>query len=85
MSLLINIIPLVVILALLFKKAAYAFAGLVGGILAVLIGGLEMSKATQMFVGGITKYVGHYSSNNLCCVSCNGFKGWKYRVISRIS
>jgi hypothetical protein len=58
MSLLINIIPLVVILALLFKKQHMLFAGLVGGILAVLIGGLEMSKATQMFVGGITNMLG---------------------------
>lgn len=58
MSLLINIIPLVVILALLFKKQHMLFAGLVGGILAILIGGLEMSKATQMFVGGITNMLG---------------------------
>lgn len=58
MSLLINIIPLVVILALLFKKQHMLFAGLVGGILAVLIGGLEMSKATQMFVDGITNMLG---------------------------
>ena len=58
MSLLINIIPLVVILALLFKKQHMLFAGLVGGILAILIGGLEMSKATQMFVDGITNMLG---------------------------
>lgn len=54
MSLLINIIPLVVVLALLFKKQHMLFAGLVGGILAILIGGLDMSQASQMFVGGIT-------------------------------
>ncbi len=34
------------------------FAGLVGGILAVLIGGLEFSKAAQMFVGGISNMLG---------------------------
>lgn len=54
MSLLINIIPLVVVLALLFKKQHMLFAGLIGGILAILIGGLDMSQASQMFVGGIT-------------------------------
>lgn len=54
MSLLINIIPLVVVLALLFKKQHMLFAGLVGGVLAILIGGLDMSQASQMFVGGIT-------------------------------
>ncbi|OZV11453.1 hypothetical protein CIW83_14305 [Tissierella sp. P1] len=58
MSLLINIIPLVVVLALLFKKQHMLFAGLIGGILAILIGGLEMSKASQMFVGGITNMLG---------------------------
>ncbi|MBU5436959.1 hypothetical protein KQI42_02995 [Tissierella sp. MSJ-40] len=58
MSLLINIIPLVVILALLFKRQHMLFAGLVGGILAILIGGLEFSKAAQMFVGGISNMLG---------------------------
>lgn len=58
MNLLINTIPLIVILALLFKRKHMLFAGLVGGILAVIIGGLEFQKASQMFVGGITNMLG---------------------------
>ncbi len=53
MNLLINIIPLAVIIVLLFKKQHMLFAGLVGGIIAVLIGGLDLAKASEMFVGGI--------------------------------
>jgi C4-dicarboxylate transporter len=58
MNLLISLIPLIVTLVLLFKKQHMLFAGLVGGILAILIGGLEFSKAAQMFVGGISNMLG---------------------------
>ncbi|CCQ98468.1 conserved membrane hypothetical protein [[Clostridium] ultunense Esp] len=58
MSLLINIIPLVVILALLFKRQHMLFAGLVGGILAILIGKIGLPQASQMFVGGIGNMLG---------------------------
>lgn len=58
MNLLINILPLILIVGLLFKRKHMLFAGLMGGILAVIIGGIDLQKASQMFVGGITNMLG---------------------------
>lgn len=53
MGLLINSIPLIVILVLLFMKKHMLFAGLIGGILAMIIGGIGIGQATGIFIGGV--------------------------------
>lgn len=58
MNLLINTLPLILILVLLFKRKHMLFAGLMGGILAVIIGGLEFQKVSQIFVGSIKNMLG---------------------------
>lgn len=58
MELLINVIPLVVILILLFMKKHMLFAGLVGGILAMIIGGIGIGEATGLFIGGVGNMLG---------------------------
>ncbi|GAA0352784.1 transporter [Bacillus horti] len=58
MSLLMNSIPLIVIIVLLYKRQHMLFAGLVGGVLAFIIGGLTVDQATSIFVGGISNMLG---------------------------
>lgn len=58
MELLINIIPLAVILVLLFMKKHMLFAGLVGGILAMIIGGIGIGEATGIFIGSVGNMLG---------------------------
>ncbi|WP_313165154.1 hypothetical protein [Sedimentibacter sp.] len=58
MSLLINVLPLIVVVVLLFKKKHMLLAGFAGGVLAIIIGGLEFSAATKMFVDGIANMLG---------------------------
>lgn len=58
MELLINVIPLVVILILLFMRKHMLFAGLVGGILAMIIGGIGIGEATGLFIGGVGNMLG---------------------------
>lgn len=58
MSLLINSLPLILILALLFKRKHMLFAGLMGGALAAVIGGIELQAASQIFVDGIKNMLG---------------------------
>lgn len=53
MSLFINIIPLAVILLLLIRKQHMLFAGLVGGVIAIIIGKMPLPQASGMFVDGI--------------------------------
>lgn len=45
-----SIVPLVIILALLFKRVHMLVAGLVGGILAMIIGGITIGRANQFFL-----------------------------------
>ncbi len=58
MRLLIHIIPLLVILILLFMRKHMLFAGLVGGILAMIIGGIGIGQATGIFIGGVGSMLG---------------------------
>lgn len=58
MGLLINVIPLVVIVVLLFMRKHMLFAGLVGGILAMIIGGIGIGQATGIFIGGVGNMLG---------------------------
>jgi Na+/H+ antiporter NhaC len=58
MDLLINVLPLLVILFLLFMKQHMLFAGIVGGVLAILIGGISVGEATGIFIGGIGNMLG---------------------------
>jgi Na+/H+ antiporter NhaC len=53
MSLLLKLIPLIVIIVLLVMRKHMLFAGLVGGILAILIGGIPIPAATGIFLGGV--------------------------------
>ncbi|GAA0729645.1 hypothetical protein GCM10008905_29930 [Clostridium malenominatum] len=48
-----TVIPLVVILALLFKKVDMLVAGLVGGVMAMLIGGITLAQANDFFLKAI--------------------------------
>ncbi|KYZ75802.1 citrate transporter [Anaerosporomusa subterranea] len=47
---LISVLPLIVILVLLFKRVNMIAAGLVGGILAMLIGGISLAAANKIFL-----------------------------------
>lgn len=58
MSLLINILPLVVVIALLFMRKHMLVAGLAGGIVAIIIGGMNLGDVSGMFVGGISNMLG---------------------------
>lgn len=53
MSLLLKLIPLIAIIVLLIMRKHMLFAGLVGGILAILIGGIPIPAATGIFIGGV--------------------------------
>lgn len=58
MELLISVIPLLVILVMLFMKKHMLFAGLVGGILAMIIGRISIGEASGIFIGGISNMLG---------------------------
>lgn len=58
MSLLINIIPLIIVVVLLFLKKHMLVAGLAGGVAAVIIGGMNLGEVSGMFVGGISNMLG---------------------------
>ena len=48
-----TVVPLIVILVLLFKKVDMLVAGLVGGVLAMLIGGIGIAQANDFFLKAI--------------------------------
>ena len=50
---LLTVIPIVIILVLLFKKVDMLIAGLVGGILAMIIGGVTLARANTLFLEAI--------------------------------
>ena len=50
---LLTVIPIVIILVLLFKKVDMLIAGLVGGILAMIIGGVTLVRANTLFLEAI--------------------------------
>ena len=58
MSLLINIIPLIIVVALLFLKKHMLVAGLAGGAAAVINGGLGRGDVTGLFIGGVSGMLG---------------------------
>lgn len=58
MSLLINLIPLIVILVLLFKRQHMLFAALVGGIIAVIIGRMDLGDVSKTFIGSVSNMLG---------------------------
>ncbi|WP_312653867.1 hypothetical protein [Proteiniclasticum sp.] len=58
MSLLINIIPLIIVVVLLFMKKHMLVAGLAGGLAAVIIGGMNLGDVSSMFVDGISNMLG---------------------------
>ena len=58
MSLLINLIPVIVVLALLFSKKHMLVAGFAGGVLAIIIGGLNFDQISEQFIGGISNMLG---------------------------
>jgi len=51
----ISVIPLIVILALLFRRVNMIASGLVGGILAMLIGGISLAAANAVFLDTMPK------------------------------
>lgn len=48
-----TVIPLLIILALLFKRFHMLIAGLVGGVLAMVIGGISLAEANKFFLEAI--------------------------------
>ena len=58
MDMLINLIPLIIVVALLFMKKHMLVAGLAGGAAAVIIGGMNLGDVSGMFVGGISNMLG---------------------------
>lgn len=53
MSLLINIIPVIIVLILLFRRHHMLVAGLAGGVIAIIIGGIGLNQISDMFLDGI--------------------------------
>jgi len=53
MSLIINLIPVIVVLILLFTKKHMLVAGLSGAVVAVLIGGLSIEMISNLFIDGV--------------------------------
>lgn len=53
MDLLINLIPVIVVLIILFRRKHMLVAGLAGGIIAVLIGGLQYELITTLMIEGV--------------------------------
>ncbi|HHV39336.1 MAG TPA: hypothetical protein GXX70_07600 [Tepidimicrobium sp.] len=53
MSLIIKLIPVAAILALLFMRKHMLLAGLVGGIIAMIIGRIDIGTASGMFIDGV--------------------------------
>lgn len=58
MSLLLNVLPLVLIIALLVMRKHMLVAGLAGGVLAVIIGGLDFGTVNSSFMAGLTQMLG---------------------------
>lgn len=54
MELLINLIPIIVILAILFLRKHMLFAGLLGGIVAIVLGGFTIKDSAAMVMEGIS-------------------------------
>ncbi|WP_067840290.1 hypothetical protein [Amphibacillus sediminis] len=54
MNLLINLIPIIVVLTLLFLRKHMLIAGLIGGIIAMIIGQLSIDEMSGIFLGGIS-------------------------------
>jgi len=55
-----NILPLIVILVALLPpfRAHILIAGLIGGVVAVIVGGMEFAKVTGVFFGGLKQILG---------------------------
>ncbi len=52
---LLSVVPLIVILALLFKRMNMIAAGMVGGLMAMLIGGISLGAANALFLDTMPK------------------------------
>lgn len=52
------VIPLIVIIVLLMKKVDMLVAGLVGGVLAMIVGGISLSQANGLFLAAIPSMLG---------------------------
>lgn len=48
-----TVLPIIVILVLLFKKVNMLVAGFIGGLLAMIIGGITLGKANELFLAAI--------------------------------
>lgn len=49
----VSVIPIIVILALLFLKVDMLVAGLIGGVLAMLVGGIALGRANELLLSSI--------------------------------
>ncbi|MCG8513669.1 MAG: hypothetical protein MI740_05980 [Halanaerobiales bacterium] len=56
--LLVNILPLILILVLLFKRKHMLFAGLCGGALAIIIGRISIGSVSGIFIKGVSSMLG---------------------------
>ena len=55
---LLTVLPLIVILVLLFKRVNMLVAGLIGGVMAMLIGGISIATANKLFLTAIPAMLG---------------------------
>ncbi|NLJ78890.1 MAG: hypothetical protein GX329_05970, partial [Tissierellia bacterium] len=58
MGLIIKLIPVAAILALLFMRKHMLLAGLVGGVIAMIIGRMDIGTASGMFIEGVSNMLG---------------------------
>lgn len=58
LSLLVNLIPVIIILVLLFMRKHMLIAGLAGGVVALLIGGITIPEASGIVLSGISNMLG---------------------------
>jgi hypothetical protein len=58
MSALLSVIPVVVVLVLMFRRFNMILAGLIGGLLAMLIGGIGIPQANKIFLDAIPAMLG---------------------------
>lgn len=49
----VSVLPIVIILVLLFMKVDMLFAGLIGGVLAMIIGGISLGRANELLLSSI--------------------------------
>lgn len=85
MSLIINLLPLILILVVLFFRKHMLFAGLLGGILAIIIGGLAIGDASHIVMEGISTMFSYTSPILYAAAAVMVAKGGSFKAIAGIA